>query len=163
MGHAHTASQCEVHFPAIPALPRSVPALRPVNLAVSCPVSPRLLPALAYEPTPLPRQIPLTPVYQTAYVAGPPFGVRIASPLAPVHTLRARFWQTEFPFLSKIRRQPGMAKKKDSSDPGKIKLQPLGDRVVLERDESETVTAGGIVLPDTAKDKPTRGTVVSTG
>jgi chaperonin GroES len=56
-----------------------------------------------------------------------------------------------------------MAKKTESSDPGKIKLQPLGDRVVLERDESETVTAGGIVLPDSAKDKPTRGKVVSVG
>ena len=56
-----------------------------------------------------------------------------------------------------------MAKKKDTSDPTKIKLQPLGDRVVLERDESETVTAGGIVLPDNAKDKPTRGKIVSVG
>ena len=35
--------------------------------------------------------------------------------------------------------------------------------MVVERDESETVTAGGIVLPDTAKDKPTRGKVVSVG
>ena len=56
-----------------------------------------------------------------------------------------------------------MAKKKEPSDPTKIKLQPLGDRVVVERDESETVTAGGIVLPDTAKDKPTRGKIVSVG
>jgi chaperonin GroES len=45
----------------------------------------------------------------------------------------------------------------------KIKLQPLGDRVVIERDESEEVTTGGIVLPDTAKDKPARGKVVSVG
>ena len=45
----------------------------------------------------------------------------------------------------------------------KIKLQPLGDRVVVERDESEEVTAGGIVLPDTAKDKPARGKIVSVG
>lgn len=44
-----------------------------------------------------------------------------------------------------------------------IKLQPLGDRVVVERDESEEVTAGGIVLPDSAKDKPARGVVVSVG
>ena len=52
------------------------------------------------------------------------------------------------------------AKKKSG---GKQKLQPLGDRVVVERDESEDVTAGGIVLPDTAKDKPARGTIVSVG
>ena len=44
-----------------------------------------------------------------------------------------------------------------------IKLQPLGDRVVLQREESEDVTAGGIVLPDSAKDKPARGTIVSVG
>jgi chaperonin GroES len=56
-----------------------------------------------------------------------------------------------------------MAKEKKSSDPTKIKLQPLGDRVVVEREEAETVTAGGIVLPDTAKDKPARGTIVSIG
>ena len=44
-----------------------------------------------------------------------------------------------------------------------IKLQPLGDRIVLEREESEERTAGGIVLPDTAKNKPARGTVVAIG
>ena len=44
-----------------------------------------------------------------------------------------------------------------------IKLQPLGDRVVVEREESEEKTAGGIVLPDTAKDKPARGKVISVG
>ncbi len=56
-----------------------------------------------------------------------------------------------------------MAKKKEASDPSNLKLQPLGDRLVVERDESEKMTAGGIVLPDTAKDKPTRGKVVSVG
>ena len=45
----------------------------------------------------------------------------------------------------------------------KIQLQPLGDRVVVEREASEERTAGGIVLPDTAKDKPARGTVISVG
>jgi chaperonin GroES len=58
-----------------------------------------------------------------------------------------------------------MAKKEKETKPGKgdIKLQPLGDRVVVEREESETVTSGGILLPDTAKDKPTRGKIVSVG
>lgn len=51
-------------------------------------------------------------------------------------------------------------KKKSSSN---VKLQPLGDRVVLEREASEARTAGGIVLPDSAKNKPARGTVVSVG
>jgi chaperonin GroES len=45
----------------------------------------------------------------------------------------------------------------------KIRLQPLGDRVVIERDESEDVTAGGIVLPDSAKDAPARGRVLAVG
>jgi chaperonin GroES len=44
-----------------------------------------------------------------------------------------------------------------------MKLQPLGERVVVERDESEEKTAGGILLPDTAKDKPARGKIVSVG
>ncbi len=57
-----------------------------------------------------------------------------------------------------------MAKKtQPSRGDEKIRLQPLGDRVVIEREESETMTSGGIVLPDTAKDKPTRGKVISIG
>jgi chaperonin GroES len=59
-----------------------------------------------------------------------------------------------------------MAKKESKetrSEEEKIQLQPLGDRVVVQREESESKTAGGIVLPDTAKDKPTRGTVISVG
>ena len=59
-----------------------------------------------------------------------------------------------------------MAKKKATkkkSAGGGVKIQPLGDRVVVQRDESEAVTAGGIVLPDTAKDKPARGKIVSIG
>ncbi len=45
----------------------------------------------------------------------------------------------------------------------KVKLQPLGDRVVIKREESEDKTAGGILLPDSAKNKPARGTVISIG
>ena len=44
-----------------------------------------------------------------------------------------------------------------------VTIQPLGDRVVIRRDESEDTTAGGIVLPDSAQDKPARGRVVSVG
>jgi chaperonin GroES len=44
-----------------------------------------------------------------------------------------------------------------------LKFQPLGDRVVVERESAEAITRGGIVLPDTAKDKPARGKVVSVG
>lgn len=58
-----------------------------------------------------------------------------------------------------------MAKKEKEtrSDDEKVQLQPLGDRVVVQREESEAKTAGGIVLPDTAKDKPTRGKIISVG
>jgi len=44
-----------------------------------------------------------------------------------------------------------------------MKLRPLDDRVVVEPREAEETTAGGIVLPDTAKEKPQRGKVVSVG
>ncbi|REJ92626.1 MAG: co-chaperone GroES [Planctomycetota bacterium] len=43
------------------------------------------------------------------------------------------------------------------------KINPLDDRVVVQPLEAEETTAGGIVLPDTAKEKPQRGTVVATG
>ena len=44
-----------------------------------------------------------------------------------------------------------------------MKLKPLGSRVVVEPIEQEDVTAGGIVLPETAKEKPQKGTVLSVG
>lgn len=44
-----------------------------------------------------------------------------------------------------------------------INLKPLDDRVVVEPMDAEEVTAGGIVLPDTAKEKPQRGSVVAVG
>jgi chaperonin GroES len=42
-------------------------------------------------------------------------------------------------------------------------LKPLGSRVVVEPIEQEEVTSGGIVLPETAKEKPQKGTVLSVG
>ena len=45
----------------------------------------------------------------------------------------------------------------------KPNLIPLGDRVVLQRDEAAETTAGGIVLPDAAQDKPQRGKVIAVG
>ena len=45
----------------------------------------------------------------------------------------------------------------------KNKIRPLDDRIVVEPIEAEEVTSGGIVLPDSAKEKPQRGTVVATG
>jgi chaperonin GroES len=50
-----------------------------------------------------------------------------------------------------------------SQETGSMKIQPLGDRVVVEREEAKGTTAGGIVLPDTAKDKPQKGKVIAVG
>ena len=43
------------------------------------------------------------------------------------------------------------------------KLKPLGDRVVVKPSEREETTRSGIVLPDTAKEKPQRGTIIAVG
>ena len=44
-----------------------------------------------------------------------------------------------------------------------MKFRPLHDRVVVQRVESEAKTAGGIIIPDTAQEKPMQGTVIAVG
>ncbi len=44
-----------------------------------------------------------------------------------------------------------------------MKLKPLLDRVVIKRVEEENKTAGGIIIPDTAKEKPSQGIIVAVG
>jgi chaperonin GroES len=44
-----------------------------------------------------------------------------------------------------------------------VSIKPLGDRVVVRPQEAEEKTAGGLFIPDTAKEKPQRGTVVAVG
>ena len=44
-----------------------------------------------------------------------------------------------------------------------MKIRPLADRVIVQRLEAESVTSGGIVLPDSAQEKPQRGKVISVG
>ncbi len=58
-----------------------------------------------------------------------------------------------------------MAKKKCACacEKNEIAIQPLGDRIVVERDEAQSVSTGGIYLPETAKNKPSRGIVACTG
>lgn len=46
---------------------------------------------------------------------------------------------------------------------GKINIQPLADRVLVEPLSAETKTSGGIIIPDTAKEKPQRGKVAAVG
>jgi len=45
----------------------------------------------------------------------------------------------------------------------RTKIVPLNDRVVVRRAEAESTTSGGIVLPDSARDKPQRGEVIAVG
>jgi chaperonin GroES len=44
-----------------------------------------------------------------------------------------------------------------------LNIKPIGDRVVVEPAPAETTTAGGIIIPDTAKEKPQKGIVVAVG
>jgi chaperonin GroES len=44
-----------------------------------------------------------------------------------------------------------------------INIKPLADRVVIEPAQAETKTSSGIIIPDTAKEKPQRGTIVAAG
>jgi len=44
-----------------------------------------------------------------------------------------------------------------------LNIKPLADRVIVEAAQAEQKTAGGIIIPDTAKEKPQRGTVVAVG
>ena len=44
-----------------------------------------------------------------------------------------------------------------------MNLRPLGDRVIIKRVEEEALSAGGIVLPDSAKEKPNRGEILAVG
>ena len=44
-----------------------------------------------------------------------------------------------------------------------MKFRPLHDRILVERVESEEISAGGIILPDSAKEKPQQGKVISVG
>ncbi len=45
----------------------------------------------------------------------------------------------------------------------KLNIRPLGDKVIVKRVEAEETTAGGIVLPDSAQEKPKRGIIMATG
>ena len=44
-----------------------------------------------------------------------------------------------------------------------MKLKPLGDRVLVKREDAEEKTSGGIIIPDTSKEKPSKGSVVAVG
>ncbi len=56
---------------------------------------------------------------------------------------------------------PGFFSRKEER--GRMKLRPLHDRVVVKRVDEEQKTAGGIIIPDTAKEKPQQGRVIAVG
>jgi chaperonin GroES len=55
------------------------------------------------------------------------------------------------------------AHRADEEDMAKTKFRPLHDRVVVRRIEADSKTAGGIIIPDTAKEKPQEGEVIAVG
>ena len=56
-----------------------------------------------------------------------------------------------------------MATATKSATSKKIKFRPMDDRILVEPSEAEETTSGGIILPDTAREKPQRGVVVAVG
>ena len=56
-----------------------------------------------------------------------------------------------------------MAKAKRSAKTSKPKIRPLGEKILIKRLEAEQTTRGGIVLPDSAKEKPQTGKVLAVG
>jgi len=56
-----------------------------------------------------------------------------------------------------------MFNQKNISKMTKLNIKPIGDRVVVEPAQAEQKTAGGIIIPDTAKEKPQKGTIVAVG
>ena len=64
---------------------------------------------------------------------------------------------------TKSRPKAGGATKSRPKAVGTPKVQPLADRVVIRANEREEMTVSGIVLPDTAREKPQEGTVIAVG
>ena len=56
-----------------------------------------------------------------------------------------------------------MKEKKNKEELMKMKIRPINDRVLVIREEEEQKSVGGIIIPDTAKEKPQRGKVVAAG
>jgi chaperonin GroES len=64
------------------------------------------------------------------------------------------------PFTSQSDTEGGVT---DVTTATKVTIKPLEDRVVVQANEAETTTASGLVIPDTAKEKPQEGTVIAVG
>jgi chaperonin GroES len=108
------------------------------------------------------------------------FSTRRLTPNSPVHTLRRDFGSRERrvpkrrrrlqdegvrifapPNPQKRGRAPSPAKR--SEETGFMKIRPLQDRILVKRIEEEEKTKGGIIIPDTAKEKPQEGKIIAVG
>jgi chaperonin GroES len=90
---------------------------------------------------------------------------KIGAPIANAQSF-FRFcgnFDSQIPVSPYLRKSVSMSTAMKSKKKSNVNLQPLGDRLVAQRDESEQKTTGGIYLPDTARDKPSRGVVISVG
>src|SRR3954470_20582647 len=96
------------------------------------------------------------------------------NPVAPVTRIRmAESYQLVEDFLYKIHIdrlalallecQTAVGKQAFDGGPRVMKLKPLGDRLIVKPLDEEETTASGIVLPDTAKEKPQKGEVLAVG
>jgi chaperonin GroES len=65
--------------------------------------------------------------------------------------------------LTRLHKQKFIKHKNSRTIMADVKIKPLADRVVIKAAEAETKTAGGIIIPDSAKEKPQKGTVVAVG
>jgi chaperonin GroES len=65
------------------------------------------------------------------------------------------------PCQNKVFVNPALARDEESM--AKLKFRPLHDRVVVKRIDAEEKSAGGIIIPDTAKEKPSQGEIVAVG
>ena len=75
--------------------------------------------------------------------------------------------QISFTFVARVSKRPGFLKKFklkiNTSMANNLNVTPLHDRVIVKPAKAEEKTAGGIIIPDTAKEKPQRGIVVAAG
>jgi chaperonin GroES len=72
-------------------------------------------------------------------------------------------WHSVYPSASNHPKQIQTAETADEDHMAKTKFRPLHDRVVVRRIDAEEKTKGGIIIPDTAKEKPSEGEVVAVG
>jgi len=73
--------------------------------------------------------------------------------------------KTNSPLIARQFRRwrPNAVNQNQQEDEGKMKIKPMNDRILVLRVEEEQKTAGGIIIPDTAKEKPMEGKVVAVG